>query len=75
MKKILLILVLGFLSVSFSYAKSISHKKEERFCLPKDISNGFGCVWKVGHRTKGNKHQIQIAVSYTHLTLPTTPYV
>ncbi len=60
MKKILLILVLGFLSVSFSYAKSISHKKEERFCLPKDISNGFGCVWKVGHRTKGNKHQIQI---------------
>ena len=60
MKKILLILVLGFLSVSFSYAKSISHKKEERFCLPKDISNGFGCVWKVGHRTIGNKHQIQI---------------
>ena len=60
MKKILLILALGFLSVSFSYAKSISHKKEERFCLPKDISNGFGCVWKVGHRTIGNKHQIQI---------------
>jgi len=61
MKKILLTFFSLFLFWNIPVnAKSISDQKDEEFCLPKDISKGFGCVWKVGHRTKGLGHQIQI---------------
>ena len=39
-----------------------------------DISASLGMTKIVLYRTFGSKDQL-IAVSYTHLTLPTTPYV
>ena len=45
---------------SYAYAKSLSNEKEDYFCLPKDISNGFGCNWKSSSRTLGEEHQIKI---------------
>tara|TARA_B100000678_G_C18169811_1_gene486708 strand:- start:332 stop:1291 length:960 start_codon:yes stop_codon:yes gene_type:complete len=44
-------------------AKSISDKKQDQFCLPKDVATGMGCVWQVSNRTKGLDHQIQIVSS------------
>ena len=57
---ILLMFVFGIATVE---AKSISDKKQDQFCLPKDVATGMGCVWKVSNRTKGLDHQIQIVSS------------
>jgi len=56
---ILLMFAFGIATVE---AKTLK-EKNETFCLPSDVSKGFGCVWKVGHRTKGLDHQIQIVSS------------
>ena len=57
------ILLLLILFPGIAGAKSISDKKHDQFCLPKDVATGMGCVWLVSNRTKGEDHQIQIVSS------------
>jgi hypothetical protein len=57
------ILLLLILFPGVAGAKSISDKKHDQFCLPKDVATGMGCVWLVSNRTKGEDHQIQIVSS------------
>ncbi|GAB5860860.1 hypothetical protein JMUB7552_27450 [Staphylococcus aureus] len=39
------------------------------------MSRGLGDVYKRQELSGGQLQRVLVAVSYTHLTLPTTPYV
>ena len=43
--------------------------------LVQSLNNKLKIDHSKWHKDKGNKYKRAAAVSYTHLTLPTTPYV
>ena len=64
------------LPISVSHSESVNIQFEKSFTLEKvrDLLNNFDGCKVIDERTDGG-YTTPLAVSYTHLTLPTTPYV